>query len=401
MHYDVAICGAGPAGSSAAIWLARRGYTVALLDRSTFPRDKVCGDYLTPGAVSILRDDLGVLPRLIDAGASTVTAQTVVAQDGKRFGGEVTAMSCPRMSTDAVLVDTARCAGVDVYEGASVREIIFDGSRVAGIDAVDKHRERISIRTRITVGADGTHSLLARRLGVVRPMPRLHRLALSAYFTGDDANLTMYLPRDASTACCGFGASAGRGLRNVNIVVPVSEARAIAFDRERYFRDRLARSFPDAWERLRGQVMVGGVRSTACFGHRTTRAAHDGAVLVGDAAMFIHPFTGEGVYYALEGGRLAAKTIDEALRAGDVTYRPLSAYDRDRARILAPRYRLCDAVQHIVHSPRLLGWLTPRLARSPELASTVLRTVGDVETVDRLLSWPNVRTLLRSAESAP
>lgn len=391
MHYDIVIIGAGPAGSVTALFLARRGYSVVLLDRAAFPRDKVCGDYLTPGAVQLLRDEIGVLPRLLSAGAARVTEQTVMAHDGRCFGGSVDALSCPRMVTDAVLVDAARAAGVDVREGFSVREILFDRDRVVGVEGVDANGDRVSIGATVTAGADGTHSLLARRLGAVRQIPRLHRLALSAYFPGDDPALTMYLPRDHTHACCGFG-PAGRtsGTRNVNIVVPVSESKAIAAGRKAYFLNQLQRSFPHAWDRLRDSRMVGPVRSTACFGHRTVRAAFDGAVLVGDAAMFVHPFTGEGVYYALEGARLAAKAIDNALRFGG----DLSRYDRDRRRLLAPRYRLCDGIQRIVHSPSALSWLTPRLARSSKLTASILRTVGDVETIYALLTWPNFRELL-------
>ena len=427
-NYDVAIIGAGPAGSAASILLARLGYAVALLDRARFPRDKVCGDYLTPGAVGLLRDEIGVLPALVDAGAAHVDRQSVVDQRGRSFTSSVNALSCPRRITDAVLVDAARSAGADVIEDFTVRDILFDGNRVAGVigdqSGPDSSASRfgkggeelagMGLRARVTIGADGTHSLLARRLGVVRPIPRLHRLALSAYFTGDDPDLTMYLPVDGSLACCGFGPSTsaigqkngvdasvrfpqdwglGGGLRNVNIVVPVSEAGQIAGRREDYFRRRLEMSFPQAWSKLDRRRIDGPVRSTACFGHRTTRAAFDGALLVGDAAVFIHPFTGEGVYYALEGARLAAVAIDRALRAGDTGYDRLCDYDHARRRVLLPRYRLCDAIQHIVHSPRLLSWLTPRLGRSPDLADAVLRAVGDIDTPSQLLRWVNFSKL--------
>ena len=385
-HFDIAIIGAGPAGSTAAILLARCGYDVVLVDRARFPRDKVCGDYLTAGAVAILRDELGVEGRLVDAGAVRVDRQTVVAHDGRSFGGSVDALCCPRRITDAVLVDEARRCGVDVIERFRVREIQFDGDRVVGFIGT-VNGESVEVSARVTVGADGTHSLLARRLGVVRKIGRLHRIALSAYIETPSLNpvLSMHLPVDRSDACLGVGPVA-TGLRNVTLVVPVSESTAIADGGEAYFRRRLSTSFPAV--DTQGRILA--LRSTGCFGHRTTRAAFDGAVLVGDAATFIHPFTGEGVYYAMEGARLAAAAIDGALRFGH----PLSTYDVDRARILEPRYRLCDAVQHVVHSPTLLSWFAPRLAKSPELTHSLLRTVGDVEGVDRLFGWTNLQQLL-------
>ena len=169
------------------------------------------------------------------------------------------------------------------------------------------------------VGADGTKSLLAREMGVVRPLPRLQRLALVTHFRAQtqdaEAAVTMHLPRDGFDACCGVGAACGlEGTRNVNIVVPLSEGPLMAGQRQEYFEERLRRSFPAVWEMLDGAAQIGPLHSVGCFGHHTTRATAGGAVLVGDAATFIHPFTGEGVFFALRGAQMAASAIDAALQ---------------------------------------------------------------------------------------
>lgn len=387
---DILILGAGPAGAATAIFLARRGFGVTLLDRAVFPRPKPCGEYLTPGAVDILRDELGVLPGLMDAGARRLTRETVVTHGGARFGGGTEALACPRIVTDAVLVNAARAAGVNVQEGVGARQIVLDGGRVSGVTT-----ETGEIRARVTVGADGTRSLLARALGVVRPIPRLQRLALVGHFAaqnwdaGTDA-VTMHLPSDHSDACCGIGAPCGPdGTRNVNIVVPQSEAAQMAGRRDDYFREKLARSFPRVWDDLQTAAQIGPLVSVGCFGHHTTRATHDGAVLVGDAATFVHPFTGEGVFFALRGAQLAADAIDAHLRHAQ----SLRAYDVARRRELLPRYRLCDWVQRVVHSPAALAWAASRLRRSPALTETLLRTVGDVARPADLLSWRTLRLL--------
>ena len=126
----------------------------------------------------------------------------------------------------------------------------------------------------------------------------------------------MHLPHDHSDACCGVGAACGPdGTRNVNIVVPLSEAPHMAGRRQAYFEERLRRSFPQVWEQVKDTTQAGPLRSVGCFGHHTTRATDDGAVLVGDAATFINPFTGEGVYFALRGAQMAAEAIHQALSA--------------------------------------------------------------------------------------
>jgi flavin-dependent dehydrogenase len=451
---DVVVIGGGPAGSSTATGLARKGYSAILVDRAQFPRDKVCGDYLTPGAVRLLRDNIGILAQLLAAGAVPVTKQQVVAHDGRAFTGATGGMSCPRRVTDALLLGAARNAGVDVREGFAVRDILFDGTRVVGVRGIDADGEPVAVRARVTVAADGTHSLLARRLGVVRPIRRLQQIALSAYcnlhprlagngrvevghgsraetssaptiscvggnglskalpvtISGDgdghestraltdygcSCAVTMYQPADRSAGCCGFGPACGsEGRSNVNIVVPCSEASAIAGRKLEYFAERLAAAFPAAYDRLHGLPEVMHVRCIGCFGHHARKAAHDGALLVGDAATFVDPFTGEGVYFALEGARLATTAIDVALRAGDVSYRQLLSYDAARQKALLPRYRLCSIVQRIVHSPRLLSWATTRLQHSPTLADAVLRAVGDVDMPRDLVSWNNLARLL-------
>lgn len=393
---DAVIVGAGPAGAATAIFLARRGYDVTLLDRAVFPRDKPCGEYLTPGAVALLRDALGVLPAMLAAGASPLTREIIVPHGGCSFGGPTQALACPRLITDAILRQTAAAAGVRVVEDFAVRRILFDGDRVAGV--TDGQTRYLAP---ITVGADGTHSLLARTLRLVRPIPRLQRIALVSHFTGmppgedADAAVTMHLPSDRSDACCGVGAPAGPdGARNVNIVVPTSEARQLAGRREEYFEERLRRSFPRVWEQMGEAQRVGTLQSVGCFGHHTTRATHGGAVLVGDAATFINPFTGEGVFFALRGAQLAAETIDTALQTRDVSAVTLRPYDAARRRELLPRYHLCDLVQRVVHSPALLAWASERLRRSAGLTELLLQTVGDRVCPRALYSLHGLRLAL-------
>lgn len=367
---------------------------MTLVDRAAFPRDKPCGEYLTPGAVRLLRDEIGVLPALLGAGAARLTRETIVPHQARSFSGETDALLCPRVVTDKVLRDAAEAAGVSVLEGVNARRVLRREGRVTGLTD-----ERDEYRARVTVGADGTRSLLARDMGVVRPVRRLQRIALVTHYHSDPAEgalaVTMYLPRDCSDACCGFGTPCGPdGYRNINIVVPLSEAPRMAGRRQEYFAERLQRSFPQVWDRVATQTQAGPLHSVGCFGHHTTRATDEGAVLVGDAATFINPFTGEGVYFALRGAQLAAETIGQALARGDVSREALRPYDAARRTELLPRYNLCDAVQRVVHSPALLGWAAERLRRSEPLTDILLRTIGDLARPQDLLSLANLRLAL-------
>lgn len=396
---DVVVIGAGPAGSATALFLARAGYEVTLLDRAAFPRDKPCGEYLTPGAVALLRDEIGVLPQLLSAGAARLTRETLVPHRSPAFSGATEALACPRTITDKVLRDAAEAAGVQVIEGINVRRILHDPSDVVGVAGENADGMECEFYARVTVGADGTRSLLAREMGVVKPIPRLQRIALVTHYLSRDNDpdtcVTMHLPHDRSDACCGVGAACGPdGTRNVNIVVPLSEAPRLAGRRQAYFEERLRVSFPQVWEWVKDAGPMGELRSVGCFGHHTSRATDDGAVLVGDAATFINPFTGEGVYFALRGAQLAAETVSAALARGDVSRQSLRSYDAARRRELLPRYQLCDAVQRVVHSPALLGWAAERLRRSQPLTEVLLRTVGDLARPADIFSFANLRLAL-------
>ena len=394
---DVVVVGAGPAGSATALFLARRGFHVTLLDRAAFPRDKACGEYLTSGAVKLLRDEIGVLPQLMKSGAAVLTEATIVPHNRRSFSGTTNALACPRVVTDKVLRDTAEAAGVRVLESFNVRQILRDSDGFCGVSGINADGETQTISAKVVVGADGTHSLLARDMGVVKPIPRLQKIALVTHYKSEDKSMgvTMHLPQDNSDSCCGVGSVCGPdGSRNVNIVVPRSESPQIAGRRQAYFEERLRVSFPAVWDEIKTSNQSGPLRTVGCFGHRTRRATGGGAVLVGDAATFIHPFTGEGVYFGLRGALLAADTISAALARGDTSAAALRPYDHARRKELLPRYRLCDLVQRVVHSPALLGWGAERLRRSEPLTELLLRAVGDLARPAEMFSLPTLRLAL-------
>ncbi len=390
---DVIVVGGGPAGSGAATWLARQGFAVTLLDRARFPRDKACGEFLTRAAQQLL-DDLGVWDGLKSVSAQTVAATVLVAPDGSQTrhvpaDGGPTGYAARRVVLDAALLEGARRAGVDVREGSAVRELLRDaGGQVQGVTGRDETGEPMTLRARLVIGADGSHSLVARQLNLVRALPRLQRVAVVSHWQNVSGAGDTIAMRARGPIVCGAGFPGPRSetgaSANVTLVVPTSLAPHIAGRAGDFTDEILSAQFPDLAESLRGARRETAVRTIGCFGHRCRPAIADGALLVGDAATFIDPFTGEGVYFALRGAQLAAQTATTALRAGDTSRARLASYSHARCE-LAQRYLLCDLVQAVVRRPALLAQVVRRFALRPGVGDRLLGILSDTRPPADLL----------------
>ncbi|MGH2348445.1 MAG: NAD(P)/FAD-dependent oxidoreductase, partial [bacterium] len=306
---DVAIVGAGPSGSAAAITLGNLGYRVALIDRAAFPRDKPCGDYCDPGAVDTL-GTLGCLPAVLRAGASPIGGMRIVAQDG-------TAVDPPfptgrgllvrRLALDAELVRAAGRAGVDVIDRTPVRDV-HDGGGYVTVET-----NRGTLTAALVIACDGMHSAIGRRHGLLSALaPR--RYTVGAYFSGVEGSARgeLHLGDDRYCGVAQFGG----GLANVCMALPRTALRRRSADRA--FSDAL-RLFPELADRLSTARREGGYRTSGPIGFRSNRVVANRLILAGDAAAQVDPMTGQGIFFALRSGILAAETAAGALASGDAT----------------------------------------------------------------------------------
>jgi menaquinone-9 beta-reductase len=383
LQNEVVVIGGGPAGAATALRLAQDGVGVLLLDRARFPRDKACGEFLTPQACRLMAD-LGVWEDVVAAGARPVAATTLIAPNGETLrhtssDGKPAGWTIRRVALDAVLLQAVKRAGVPVREGFAVRTILRDESGTTwGVSGTDANGEPQTLPARIVIGADGSHSLVARQMNLVRALPRLQRVALVSHWRNVGGACDAIEMRSRGDLVCGVGypGTEGENAANVTLVVPTAQASRIAGRQGDFLEQTIEAQFPDLTRQLSGAEREETVRTVGCFGHVCRPASSDGVLLVGDAATFIDPFTGEGVYFALRGAVAAAETAAFALRAGDVSRKTLSAYDRARAE-LRQRYLLCDLVQSVVRRPALIGHVIGRLKRSPVAADRLLSVLGD------------------------
>ena len=364
---EVVVVGAGPAGAAAAARLAEAGRDVLLLDRAAFPRRKPCAECVNPAGVLALRE-LGVWDAVEAAGPGRLAGWRIGAGAGHAFDGWFDAAepgaAIPRLLLDDILFRSAVRRGAEPRTGRVV-DVVRDGSRVAGVRVRAEGGER-EVRARLVVGADGLRSVLVRRLGLLARAPRLRKVALTAHVAGFRSDAGRGEVHVSRRGCLGV-AGVGGGLANVTVVAAGEEAKRVGGDPAGYF-DRALAEYGFPWLERVDEVLA-----TGPFDWPVRRAVADGALLVGDAAGYYDPFTGQGIYRALKGAALAAGVADAALGAGDTSRARLQPYERERRRAFAPGERMQRVIEAFVARPALLGAVADRFARRPALADTMVR----------------------------
>ena len=388
---DVIIVGCGPAGASTAFHLARRGIRVLVLERARFPRPKPCAECLSPQASPLLAA-MGALNALESQGAwlqgMIVRAPNGVVARGDYAGSHGfrayrdAGLSIRRELLDDVLQQRARDAGAEVVERSQVTDVAFDrGGRVSGVAMPGASR-----RADMVVGADGLRSIVARRLRLSRTMPWPTRIALVAHYRGVGdvtTHVEMHIERDGFVGIADVGA----GVTTVAAVFPRARAREFSAD-VAGFLHRWLLSKPQLEPRFRNALPDGSVSAVGPFASHARSAQHapGGALLVGDAADFFDPFTGEGIYAALRGGQLAADAIAASLGASaDAQADVMRGYDAARRREFDGKWWVERLVGIGVASTIVANRAVRSLAARKDLADLLVGVTGDFIPAHRVL----------------
>ena len=403
--FDAVIVGGGPAGASAGVHLAAAGARVLLAERERFPREKLCGEFISPECLEHFAR-LGVLGRMESAGGSPVSETVFYAPSGRGvavpsawFGtvsGGGDALGLSRAEMDARLLARAREAGAVVLEESALAGVVVEGTRVRGVrlHTADGVRE---VRARVTLDATGRHRAVVRRAArelmregrrdglresdehadaqveglaalteVVRGRPRL--VAFKAHLEG---------ARGAKGVCeiyfypGGYGglSPVEGGASNLCFIARARDVRAAGSDAARVVREVLMRN------RRAALTLAGAEARTRWLGvsvesfGRHEPAPFEGLLAVGDAAAFIDPFTGSGMLMALEGGELAARAVagwlargGEDLARGSQNVNTYASLAREYRAAYAARFdsrlRLCGLLRRAALAPTALAELS-------------------------------------------
>ena len=371
---DVVVVGGGPAGSATATFLRQRGHDVLVLDEARFPRDKVCGEGVSPEAWRLLRA-MGAADGVRALRPHPLRGMELTSPDGTRFRGlyrgvEDTGFAVRRRELDACLLTAARHAGAEVREGTRVFKVIHRDGLVTGVVASSEDGD-VSIDARFVVAADGRRSVVARQLGLLREHRRMRKYAVRGYWSGVEGLGEHGEMHVIAGGYCGI-APLGPREANVAFVVDRAEMHPAGGDLEAFYRATLGR-WPRITERLAGATLTEPPRAIGPLALVARRVSAPGAALVGDAAGFYDPFTGEGITLALRGAEILAEVADGWLHGA----MDLREYDRRRDAATRDKFRLNRLLQRVVAWPAVANGVARRLARRPDLADRLVGIAGD------------------------
>jgi menaquinone-9 beta-reductase len=419
---DVIVVGAGPSGSTAAYYLAQAGLNVLLIEKSRFPREKVCGDGLTPRAVK----------SLVAMGVDVSEEAGWLRNKGLRVigGGMRLELDWPELSSwpgyglvrtraslDEQLARRAQAAGAKLLEGTTVTGPVLDDSgRIVGVEATSETEEKskarsrsdntersqgssVTYRARVVVAADGNSSRLSIAMGLRKRDDRPMGVAVRTYYTSprhDDDYLESWLDLwDGDRLLPGYGwiFGMGDGTSNVGLGL-LNTSDAFGKTDYRELLKRWLRSMPEEWgyveenrtEPVRGAALPMGFNRTPHY--------HKGLVLAGDAAGMVNPFNGEGIAYAMESGELLARVVSQALARPTraETERVLRSYPEELQNAYGRYYTLGRVFVELIGRPKLMRYATSRGMRHPQLMRFALKLLAnltdprDGDASDRIIS---------------
>ena len=391
--YDVLVVGGGPSGAAAGYWLAERGHRVLIVEKKRFPREKTCGDGLTPRAVRQL-EDMGLAERLrghlryegLRSMAHGITLELAWPEhpDFPSYGYVVR-----RRDLDEMVADQAVKAGATLWPGAEATEPILDGGLLAGAVVHDKEDGRTeAVNARYVVVADGSNSRFGRMLGSARDRSYPLGMAVRGYFRSprhDDpwieSHLDIHDREGNNLPGYGWIFPVGDGTINVGVGL-LSTFSGWKDINTSQLMDAFCATAPLYWEISPETACGAPTGGKLPTGFSVKPAVGPTWVQVGDAAGGVNPFNGEGISVAYETGRFAAEAIDEALVTGDGL--ALRAYETRLAETYGLYFKVARVFVRAIGNPAVMRELTRVGFQSRTLMEWILRIMANLLRPDEV-----------------
>lgn len=391
-NYEVIVVGGGPAGATAAYFLAQAGAKVCLVDKQTFPRDKVCGDGVVAASLARLEQmNLGEwlvqnsfnAPGEILFSSPNGEAIHILPDDRERCYGRV----IPRLQLDEAILKQAVKAGAILRE-----EVKLTGLTRLAADQLQLSGERknsqtpLHLRSKMLITADGAHASFTRQLGLVKGQPDL--VAIRAYFEnveGPESLLEIHYDRQVMPGYAWIFPLKNGGA-NVGLGTHVSRSRQHNYDLKENLR-QFIKNNPYARERLSHAQMVGPLRGHPLRSQmKTVTPVADNILVTGEAAGLVNPLNGEGIGTAIISGELAAQQAVAALAGGNFSQAYLSPYTKALQQQIGRNHFFAGILRQLLAVPGLMNRAVRRAQHDHDFAQTLFSVIVEVKPPGALLT---------------
>jgi geranylgeranyl reductase family protein len=373
-NFDVVIVGAGPAGSATAVGLARHGYEVALVDKKAFPREKLCGDFVNPINWAVFRD-LGVEDRVLAERHGEVTGFRITNSSGReaevRFSSydrqRTMGLGLRRAALDQLLMQRATELGATTRLGYRIEKL----SRTAQGWQLKVEEERW--QAKVLIGADGRNSWVAQQLGLNRSAAMQGRsigfqsCLRCPGLIGGQIEIHLFPG--------GYAGVVGLGDGTITLGMAIDKRKLGGERGAEFLFNRVLAQNPHLKEIIACSHGAAELRSVYPVYFPSRRCFGDRVLLVGDAARVSEPVTGEGIYFAMRSGLLAAETIDFALRRGNLAAEGLAGYERNCRRAFRSRLALNVLMRFAAYRPTLIDPFIRLSAKNGRLLNSLVDAV--------------------------
>jgi len=390
--YDVVIVGAGPSGSTTAYYLAKQGFNVLLLDKFNFPRDKTCGDGLTPRALHIL-DDMDLLDTLSKVGYRSnklelisTKGDTASALLPKKENMCDFLLIVPRLILDNIILERAISSGANLQ--APVRVTGIEQENNSMLVKGEQRAKTISFRARMVIHATGANTKLLLTTGLLKKIPQMV-LAVRTYYEGIKSAVDAAQCRFDCVPLPGYGWIFPVSDTSVNVGIGLFRgglaSRWMPKTAHSPF-DTFIQS-PPLQRLLDGGRQTGPVKGfpirvdfarSPTFGERT--------MIIGEAAGLVNPVTGEGIDYGMESGKMAAEHLNHMFAIGDFSHKQLSAFDKQLRKRYQSLFVLCDRLRLLYLNPFFVNLVVRAVARNEELMNLFMNIAIENQNIYRGLA---------------
>ena len=388
---EVIVIGGGPAGCSAAIGLSRLGYNVVLCDQAKFPRDKVCGEFISPAADPIL-DRLGILSRIETLNPKRLKGVSISSFEGKEFSIDYpfqpglaerpTSLSVSRYELDSLFVEEAKRAGVEVREQYKVTEFLFEDDCVIGIRGWDGNKTSFSIHAPLVIDAGGRNALSLKKFQLKEEPVGGVKIAMAAHWEGApiaDDYCYMHVSDPGYTGISNVGSD------RANVVLVVDRDSMNGENPDKFYLDTVMKN-SQRYKILRNAKCLESVRTVESLAFSVKSLTCGGLLMVGDAMGFIDPFTGEGIYLSLRSSEIAVEVAVKALENFNFSRDALNIYEVRRKKEFDKKFLLSRILQKLICNQFFCNQVVRALKGDRGLAETLVGVIGDLEPAETVVS---------------